>query len=56
MGYLRRTSNYLEKIALSDSTHMMSMIDPTTIGVEIRRKYNGCSLDKVFTELICMNT
>ena len=34
MGYSRRTSNYLKRIALSDLTHMMSMTDPVAIGVE----------------------
>ena len=55
MGYSRRTSNYPERIALSDSTHMMSMVDPTVIGVETPRLDSGCSLEKEFTELIHMN-
>ena len=33
MGYSRKTSNYLEKIALSDPTHMMSMADLVSISV-----------------------
>ena len=55
MGYLRRTSNYSERIALSDLTHMMSMVDPMAIGVETPRIDSGCSLEKEFTELIYMN-
>ena len=34
VGYSRRTLNYLERIAISDATHMMSMTDPMAIGVE----------------------
>ena len=55
MGYSRRTSNYPERIALSDLTHMMSMADHVAIGVETRRIDSGCSLEKEFTELIHMN-
>ena len=55
MGYSRRTSNYSEIITLSNLTHMMSMADPTVIGVETPRIDSGCSLEKEFTELICMN-
>ena len=55
MGYLRRTSNYPERIALSDLTHMMSMVDPVAIGVETPRIDSRCSLEKEFTELICMS-
>ena len=55
MGYSRRTSNYPQRIALSELTHMMSMDDPMNIGVETRRIDSGCSLDKEFTELIRMN-
>ena len=33
MGYLRRASNYLERITISNPTHMMSMADPVAIGV-----------------------
>ena len=49
------TSNYLKRIALSNPTHMMSMIDPIAIGVETLRIDSGCSLGKEFTELISMN-
>ena len=55
MGYSRRTSNYLERISLSNLTYMMSMADRVTIGVETPRLDSGCSLEKEFTELICMN-
>ena len=34
---------------------MMSMADPIAIGVETIRIDSGCSLEKEFTELICMN-
>ena len=55
MGYLRRTSNYSERIPLSNSTHMMSMSDLVAIGVETLMIDNVYSLEKEFTELICMN-
>ena len=55
MGYLIRTSNYPERIVLSNPTHMMSMADPIAIGVEILRIESGCYLEKEFTKLICMN-
>ena len=55
MGYLRRTSNYLERITLSNPTHIMNMTDPVAIGVETLRIDSGCSLEKEFTELIHMN-
>ena len=48
MGYLRRTSNYSERIALSYLTHMMSMADPIAIGVETLRIDSGYSLEKEF--------
>ena len=52
MRYSRRTSNYPERIALSNPTHMMSMTDPIVISVETLRIDSGCSLEKEFTELI----
>ena len=55
MGYLRRTSNFPERIALFDLTHMMSMADLVAIGVETSRINSSCSLEKEFTELIHMN-
>ena len=55
MGYLRTTSNYPERITLSNPSHMMSMADPIAIGVETPRIDSGCSLEKEFTELIRMN-
>ena len=55
MGYLKRISNYPERIALSNRTHMMSMGDPIAITVETLRIDSGYSLEKEFTELIRMN-
>ena len=55
MGYSRRTSNYLKRIALFNLSHMMSMVDPIAIGVETLRIDSGCSLEKEFTELIRTN-
>ena len=55
MGYSRGTWNYQERILLTDPTHMMSMADPVAIGVETLKIYNKCSLEKEFTEMICMN-
>ena len=55
MGYSRRTSNYPERITLSNPTHMMSVVDLIAIGVETLRIDSGCSLEKEFTELIRMN-
>ena len=55
MGYSRRTSNYLERITLSNPSHMMNIVDPIAIGVETLRIDSGCSLEKEFTELIRMN-
>ena len=49
------TSNYPERIALSNPTHMMSMADLIAIGVDTLRIDNRCSLEKEFTELIRMN-
>ena len=55
MGYSRRTSNYPERITLSNQSHMMSMVNPIAIGVETLKIDNGCSLEKEFTELIRIN-
>ena len=55
MRYSRRTSNYPERIVLSNPNHMMSMVDLIAIGVETLRTDSGCSLEKEFTELICTN-
>ena len=55
MGYLRGTSNYSKRIALSDPTHMMSMADHVAIGMKTLRIDSGCSLEKEFIELISMN-
>ena len=45
----------MERITLSNPTHMMSMGDPVAINVETLRIDRGCSLKKEFIELICMN-
>ena len=55
MGYSRRTSNYPERITLSNPSPMMSMTDPIAIGVETLRIDSGCSLEKEFIQLIRMN-
>ena len=55
MRFSRRTLNYLERIALSDPTHIMSMVDLVAIVVEALRIDSGCSFEKEFTELIYMN-
>ena len=55
MGYLRSILNYLERITLSNLTHMISRANHVTIGVEILMIDIGCFLDKEFTELIHMN-
>ena len=34
---------------------MMSLADPVAIDVETLMIHSGCSLDKEFIELICMN-
>ena len=39
----------------STIVRLMSMTDPIAIGVETLRIDSGCSLEKEFTELICMN-
>ena len=55
MGYSRRTLNYLERIALSDPTHIMSMANLVGINVETPRMDSGCSLEKELIQLIHMN-
>ena len=55
MGYSRRTSNYPERIALFDLTHMISMTNHVAIDVETSTIDSGCSLENEFTELIHMN-
>ena len=55
MRYSKRTSNYLERIALSRPTHMMSMVDPITISEKTQLIDSEYYLEKEFTELICMN-
>ena len=47
--YSRRTSNYLERVILSDPTHVMSMVDPITICVDILKINSGVFLEKELT-------
>ena len=53
--YSRRTSNYLERITLSNLTHLMSIANPIAINSERPKIDSGYSLKKEFTELIHMN-
>ena len=55
MRYSRRTSNYQERITLSDLTYVMSMFDLVAIGVDILRINSRCSLQKELIELIHIN-
>ena len=56
MGYSRWISNYLKKkIALSDLAYMISTVNYVVINMETRRIDSGCSLEKEFTKVICMN-
>ena len=55
VGYLRRTSNYPERITLFNMTHMMSAADPEAICEEIPMIDSGRSLEKEFIELIHTN-
>ena len=55
MGYSKGIENYLERITLCDSAHMMSMFDLVAIGVETLRINSGYFLEKEFTKLIRMN-
>ena len=54
MRYLKGTLNYLERIALYDLTHKMSMADLVAISVETLKIESGCSLEE-FIEFIRMN-
>ena len=45
MGYLIRTSNYLERIILYDPSHMISMTDLIAIDVDILREDSGFCLE-----------
>ena len=55
MGYSRGISNYLERITLSNPTHMISMADHVAIGVETLRIDSGYFLEKEFIELTHIN-
>ena len=52
MRYLRRISNYVERIVISNLTHKMSMTYLIVVGVETLRINGGRSSDKDFTKLI----
>ena len=45
------TLKYLQRITLSDMTHVMSMVDTKAINEETLRIYNKLSLKKEFIEL-----
>ena len=49
------TLSYLERRALFNPTHMMSMADLVAISVKTPKIGSRCSLEKDFTELIRMN-
>ena len=49
------TSNFLERITLSDLIHMMSMTDPMAIDIETPMIDSGCYSEKEFTESVHMN-
>ena len=49
------TSNYLERITLSNPTNMMIMVDLVAIEVETPRIDSRCTKEKDFIKLICMN-
>ena len=55
MRYLRKTSNYLQRIILFDSTSMMSMIDLITIGIKTPRIDSGYYVEEEFIELTYKN-
>ena len=52
MGYLRKTSNYQERIILFDLTHIVSMNNPVAINLEKLMIDIWCSLEKEFTDVI----
>ena len=47
MGYPRRISNYLEKIAQYDPTSIMNMVDPVVVSVETPRIDSRYPLERV---------
>ena len=55
MRYSRETSNYPDRIVLSNPTHMMSIVDIVAISAETLRIDSRCSLEKEFNKLIHMN-
>ena len=55
LEYLRKISNYLERISLFDLTHRMNMVDLVAISEETPIIDSGDSLKKDSTELIQVN-
>ena len=49
------TSNYLERMTMSDSNHIINMIDPLVVLIGTPRIDSRCSLEKEFIQLISMN-
>ena len=49
------TSSYIKRIVLCDLTHIMSIVDPITIGDETQWIDSRSSLEKEFIKLIRMN-
>ena len=55
MVYLRRRTDYPERIRLYDPTHMMSLADLVVVGVKTLTIDSWHSLEKEFTKFIYMN-
>ena len=55
MRYLRRVSKYQKSIKLFDLTSLVNMVDLIGISVKSLKIDIRWSLEKIFTELICMN-
>ena len=55
MRYSKKTINYPKRIKLFDLTHMISMTNLVAINAETPMIDSGCSLEKAFTALICIN-
>ena len=53
--YSRRTSKYPKQIVLDDPTHMMSIAYIVALCMEAPMIDSGCSLEKEFSKVICMN-
>ena len=55
IGYSRKISNYPERTTLSDSTHMMRIVDFVVNGVWTLRIDGEYFIQKEFTLKICIN-